>query len=320
MGKKTYICYMNQNFMLRIFIILLVLSGTLACGARPAASQAEETPRSSVKLFRPAVLPVSIAPEQQYAYMQEHYWDDLDFADTVFIASTDTVHMLRSFDLYVRSFVTENDPAPIVALMHKASESKTMLEYFAMLADRVLHDPNSPMHSDEFYIPVLEALVVSPWLDEWERLAPEHDLRLARQNRVGHPANDFRYTLASGQTSTLYDIRADYTLLFFNNPDCEMCRQIREGLVASPKINELIERGSLKVLALYPDEDLEAWRAHASSMPSTWINAYDRGTRISREGIYDLRAIPSMYLLDGDKRVLAKDVFDVGYIEWMLGD
>ena len=49
-----------------------------------------------------------------------------------------------------------------------------------------------------------------------------------------------------------------------------------------------------------------------------WIIAYDAGARISKEELYDLKAIPSMYLLDRDKRVLAKDAFEVGYIEWLL--
>ena len=53
-------------------------------------------------------------------------------------------------------------------------------------------------------------------------------------------------------------------------------------------------------------------------VPSSWINAYDAGARISKEELYDLKAIPSMYLLDRDKRVLAKDAFEVGYIEWLL--
>ena len=171
---------------------------------------------------------------------------------------------------------------------------------------------------DRLYIPVLEALVASPWLDEWEKIAPEHDLRMALQNRVGLPANDFRYTLASGRTGTLYGIRANYTLVFFNNPDCGMCERIRAEIVASPLLSEMIRAGRLEVLALYPDEDLTAWRAHAPQVPSSWINAYDAGARISKEELYDLKAIPSMYLLDRDKRVLAKDAFEVGYIEWLL--
>ena len=197
------------------------------------------------------------------------FWDDLDFADTVFIVSTDTIHMLRAFDTYIRNFVTESDPSPVAELMRKASGSKTMLEYFAMLAERVLHDPNSPLHSDELYIPVLEALVASPWLDEWEKIAPEHDLRMALQNRVGLPANDFRYTLASGRTGTLYGIRADYTLVFFNNPDCGMCERIRGG---NRRLSVVVGDDPCGTGSRYwrsiPTKDLTAWRAHAPQVPS----------------------------------------------------
>lgn len=303
--------------MLRYFFCLLALPVLLSCSGRksaPATAPEKVPPR----LFRVVAPPGAMDDAQRYAYLREHFWDDLDFADTVFIVSTDTIHMLRAFDTYIWNFVMESDPSPVAELMRKASGSKTMLEYFAMLAERVLHDPNSPLHSDELYIPVLEALVASPWLDEWEKIAPEHDLRMALQNRVGLPANDFRYTLASGRTGTLYGIRADYTLVFFNNPDCGMCERIRAEIVASPLLSEMIRAGRLEVLALYPDEDLTAWRAHAPQVPSLWINAYDAGARISKEELYDLKAIPSMYLLDRDKRVLAKDAFEVGYIEWLL--
>jgi hypothetical protein len=140
----------------------------------------------------------------------------------------------------------------------------------------------------------------------------------AMQNRLGQPANDFRYTLASGASGTLYGLQAEYVLLFINNPGCAMCREIREAITSSPMLSEMIERGRLKVLALYPDEDLTEWRDYRDHIPASWINAYDAGARISKEELYDLKAIPSMYLLDRDKRVLAKDAFEVGYIEWLL--
>jgi len=173
-----------------------------------------------------------------------------------------------------------------------------MTEYFAMLAERVLHDPNSPARNDELYIPVLEALVSSPWLDRWERIAPQHDLRMASQNRIGRPANDFRYTTADGVTRRMYDIRAEYLLLFINNPGCNMCKTVREAISASPMLNELIERGKLKVLALFPDEDLTEWQEYRPQIPARWINAYDKGCVVRDRELYDLKAIPALYLLD----------------------
>lgn len=137
--------------------------------------------------------------EQTHDYMRAHYWDKFDFADTLFIAEIDTVEMLRAFAAWVGNYLAPDDPAPVEALMAQAGSSRPMLAYFAMLAEKVLYDPNSPLRSDELYIPVLEAQAASPLLDEWEKIAPLHDLRMAQQNRPGERANDFRYTLGRRQ-------------------------------------------------------------------------------------------------------------------------
>ena len=92
-------------------------------------------------------------------------------------------------------------------------------------------------------------------------------------------------------------------------------RRLREEIASSPMLSEMIERGRLRVLALYPDEDLAAWREYRERMPASWINAYDRGCVIREQGLYDFHAIPALYLFDRDKRVLVKDSTDVPAIE-----
>jgi hypothetical protein len=37
------------------------------------------------------------------------------------------------------------------------------------------------------------------------------------------------------------------------------------------------------------------------------IDGYDEGQRLTREQVYDLKAIPALYLLDAEKRVILKD-------------
>ena len=65
------------------------------------------------------------------------------------------------------------------------------------------------------YIAVLEYLTESSSLSDVEKIRPAHLLELALKNRIGTPATDFTYTLANGQTGKLYNIKADYLLLFF---------------------------------------------------------------------------------------------------------
>lgn len=297
-------------------ILTAALLATSCTGRRSGAGSTEtEIPR----VFVPALAPSALADnEARAAYMREHYWDNIDFADTLFLAEIDTAQMIEAYAGYVGLFVAPDDGAPIARLMEKASATKYTLNYFAMLAENVLYDPNSPLRNDELYIPVLEALTASPLLDKYEKMSPEYNLLLARQNRVGRKANDFGYTDAAGRRGSLYGIRAEYTLIFFNNPGCTMCKEIREALCASPMLAEMTENGRLKVLALYPDEDLAEWQAYKPNIPAQWINAYDRGTTIRNGNLYDLKAIPALYLLDAGKRVLVKDSTDVGYIEYVI--
>lgn len=302
------------------FLFLLSLFALPSCGSRskrPLAVPARDnTQRSAV--FLPAVPPDSLVGDARRTWLADHYWDRLDFADSLFFVGADSARMLEAFAAYAGSVLDPADPSPVRRLIERAACTRTSLEYFAWMASEVLYDPNSPLRNDELYIPVLETLVASPLLDRWEKLAPEHDLRVVRRNRVGQRANDICYTVASGRTANLYSLRSDWVLLYINNPDCPGCREVTEALVQSPMIAELVERGSLTVLSIYPDEDLATWRRHLDGFPASWINAYDRGAKMAAEETYDLRAIPSLYLLDCRKRVVAKDVTDVGRIEWLL--
>ena len=308
--------------MKRLTILLPILTIpillTTSCGRR-RSTPAAPPPASQAAVFLPAIAPADLAPDERREWLRWHYWDRFDFADTTFLARADTMQMFDSYVRYIALISDRpDDGAPMDTLMRRAAASRPMLDYFVMLAEAVLHDPNSPLRNDEFYIPVLEAQLRAPWYDEYERIAPEYDLQMASQNRIGRRANDFRYTLASGRSATLYALQAEYVLIFINNPGCAMCREIREAICSSPMLSEMIERGRLKVLAIYPDEDLTEWHNYRDQIPASWINAYDRGCVIRDQGLYDLHAIPALYLLDSDKRVLLKDCTAVARVEEVI--
>ncbi len=290
----------------------------MACGGQKGPSKVAQTQASTAapRVFQPEMPPSQLSEEGQREYLRTHYWDTFDFTDTLFVQQADTAQMVRTYANWISLLFNEpTNGAPIDSLMRRASVSRPMLDWFKMLADQILHDPNSPLRNDEFYIPVLNAVLAAPYYDKYERMGPEYDLKLAEQNRIGHKANDILYTLASGATEHLYHIKADYTLLFINNPGCPLCKQVREQIGTSPMLTRLIKEGKLKVLALYPDEDLTEWRNYQKNMPATWINAYDAGSLLRKNNTYNLSAIPSLYLLNSSKIVLVKDSIDVPYIE-----
>ena len=95
-----------------------------------------------------------------------------------------------------------------------------------------------------------------------------------------------------------------------------MCRDIQQHIESSQLINQLIADKRLKVVALYPDQDITLWKAHP--LPAGWINGYDKGCVVEKNRLYDLRAIPALYLLDAQKRVLVKDSTSIPQIEQVL--
>ena len=298
-------------------LVLIPFIALLCFGCTPKQKSVE---RPKSYRFRYVQAPSQATEEQQFAYLRDHFWDKFDFADSLYTTKADTIEMLSAYAAYIQNFVGPIDQEPIRKLMKRASVSKSMFSYFVMLSEKLLHDPNSPIRSDELYIAVLEAQLASPYLDKYEKIAPEYDLRIVSQNRIGHQANDFGYTTKSGQTRRLYSLRNDFVIVYINNPGCAMCRDISEALKQSQLIAALQREGKLKILAIYPDENLDEWRKHFEDMPSEWINGYDKGCHIERENLYNINAIPALYLLDKEKRVLIKDSTNVAEIEYVLGE
>ena len=299
---------------MRNFTLLLLALITVGCGGQKSKKIERATPQTVH--FKRVMPPVQSTPEAQFQYMVDHYWDRFDFTDTLFIERVDSAEMMRAYAEYIATYVGPYNGEPVARLMKRASVSRKMLDYFATMSEKLFHDPNSPLRSDELYIPVLEAQIAAPFYDEYEKMVPQYDLALASQNRILKKANDFRYTVASGRTSNLYSLKADFILIYINNPGCPMCRQIQEQLVASQIVADALKDGRLKILAIYPDEDLTLWHEHP--LPKSWINGYDKGRRLEKDRLYDLRAIPAMYLVDREKKVLVKDSTTVPEIERMV--
>ena len=133
---------------------------------------------------------------------------------------------------------------------------------------------------------------------------------LAQPPKTGNleRANDFTYTLASGEQETLYSLKSETVLLYFYDPTCEDCHVLMSRLETSELINRLIDESLLTVLAVYPEEDTEIWNEYTCHVPQKWINGYDKGVKIHTEGIFFIKSFPALYLLDKDKMILLKEM------------
>jgi hypothetical protein len=292
-----------------LFFGLLALI-IIACNPlKRNSSLSIETGEKDHTFVLPALPETLTDPPARANYLVTHYWDHFDFSDTVLIhlpavseqAFVDYIDVLPYSDKAVAI-------QSIQTTLASAEKEKTgkMYAYFLGLADKYLYDSNSPFHNDEFYIPVAEYILSDKRTAKMEKVRPSYRLSLMKKNKTGEIAADFAYTLPSGKINHLYDIKTNYTILLFYDPECHLCEELITSLKLSSIIQSIHRKGELEVLAVYPGDEGAAWKKRGKTIPENWING--QNTSIKKDELYDLKTIPTLYLLDKDKKVLLKDI------------
>jgi len=186
------------------------------------------------------------------------------------------------------------------------TSAKTYLRFTEMVSS-YLFDPNSPMRDEDFYLPFVQSMATSPCTRDDMRNAYRYEASQCSRNGFGQTMPNFSFKSAKGDKSSLHAIKADYTMLFFSNPGCNSCKEIIDDIKSCGCIKPMINDGRLSIVNIYIDEEVQKWRDYLPNYPREWINGYDYTFSLRDSNEFDIRAIPSIYLLDSKKRVLMKD-------------
>lgn len=253
-------------------------------------------------------IPVILTNEStRLEYLIKHFWDHSSIGDTLFLHHREETEQAWANYIGGLSRLPKDIAInSIKELFSRPDWHEKVYQLFTDLAEKYFYNPNSPYRNEELYIPVLESMI-SSLSDESLKSTPQYRLQMVLRNRIGNKAIDFKYTLLSGKEKTLYSLQAEYTLLFINNPGCDACSNSIRFINNSEPIQRFLKSNRITILSFYPDEDQELWRRHYSEYPKNWTVGYDKDLIVLRNNLYDLKAIPSFYLLDKGKTVLLKD-------------
>lgn len=314
----------------RIAINLLTaaLLAVCSCGARQAAAAVsddavQQTPeqRSVVaELPLPTVPATLVKPVDRANYIIEHFWDAMDFRDTLRSRNEDFIE--QNFVNYASVFpyadpsVRKSAALELLKRAHEADEKAFML--LTDTAEKYLYEMESPMRNEEVYISFLEAVVELPGLDDVHKIRPGYQLEAALKNRPGTTATDFTYITRDGRYRTLRKTSCgDYLLLVFYDPDCEHCKEVMALLSAEPLLDRLVAEGRITVLAVDANGgNRELWESGIDLLPATWTAGLETG-RLYEAGLYVLRSMPTLYLLDSHNTVILKEPSPESLIEYL---
>ena len=256
-------------------------------------------------------LPATLrTPPARAAYIIGHFWDAMDFADT--LRSHNRDFMEQNFANYLSLFPIADTTAlaPAVAtLVGRARADAGALSLLAETAEKYLYEQDSPLFNEEYYLLFADALAAAP-LRDYGRLRIEAQRAAMRKNRVGTVAADFSFETRDGKRLRLSEAAPGRrVLLLFYDPDCDHCMRTIAELSGSAPLNEAVARGDMAIVAVYAgfgSSDRAAWRRTLDRLPAAWTVGFDSGTVYTRD-LYVLRNLPALYLLDASRRVILKD-------------
>ena len=245
--------------------------------------------------------PEGITPSQADALCAS-FWEGYDFRDLTPLQSPkvilDYIYLLSHLDHGTAS-------AHVSELMRRASDDKKVFRHFLFLFERYLYDSRSRFENEALYETVVRYAVNSHVLDSLEKYLPQFQLDMIALNRPGTLVTDMEIGFADGSVRMLRQVEGEYVLLVFSNPECKLCAELVGKIEASTLISDLHAEGRLCKLSVYPGNGLSAW--NPSRFPCGWIAGYDKEDRIWSERLFSLKTMPALYLLDKDKKVLAKE-------------
>ena len=185
------------------------------------------------------------------------------------------------------------------------------------LAEKRFSDPADPIHNEKLYMVVLKHAIEKYVLSGAEKEKQRLLLEGAKKNMIGSIAADFDYVTPNDKKAQhLKDLKADYILIYFNNPDCESCEIVKERLASNETINQLINDKKLIVLGIYPYDDQKLWKK--AKYPKMMINGWNQSRTIEYGELYDLPTLPCFYLLDKGYKVLIKNEGSLNKVEAKL--
>lgn len=310
--KSVIICERKMESLQSItsFMILCIcICSTVFMGCKNSHSESSDSETDSitanVSAFKYPEIPDTIkTKEQRLNFLLEHYWEIMDFNDTSLIHKPEILEQaFTNYLVVLKNIPTTSVEKGIEILMQRAAMNWDMQNFIIDLFEKYLYDPNSPMRDEELYIPVLKYILDSPTVRSEDMIMAEFRLKMALKNRVGQKATDFTFKDRHGRLHKLSEIKNDYILLYFNNPGCHACQQVTKMINQSPTFHD----ARLTIVAVYADDDVEEWKKCANDIPSEWVNVYSPGGNLMKKELYDLKAIPTLYLLDGNGVVLFKD-------------
>lgn len=258
-----------------------------------------------IKTDRPVFADLELSDDEQNIILKKHYFDYVDFSDTMLIRSTIlTSKVVGYLSLYQNNAssqeeLEENMLIGVDSVLSYAQQNQQVYEF---LIDFLINGFES-IGFEKGLEHIAEASSLDKFCENTERkLKLENKLELIKKLAIGQPAPNFVTKDINGKEIDLSKIDAEKTVIVFWASWCSHCDAIM------PIINSKYSNNKdMEVIAISIDESKDDLMKSIAENNYGWIQVAElngwNGAIVEEYGIV---ATPTIFVLDDNKRIIGK--------------
>jgi thiol-disulfide isomerase/thioredoxin len=256
--------------------------------------------------------PDSVRYMRSYLYNKDHFFDNIDLSDERILRTPIFKSKLDFFFSKVVIQLSDSINIEIERLIAKCTDKK-VFQYVAVYlfnhfreSTYMGHDAIIVKLADDIYLSGKADWTTQEWRDNLKK-----EVDRIRPNLIGIKAHDLVMNTFNGVFVSLYDIRKEFTILYFWEPDCGHCKE------STPKLKAYYDKAKsqgVEVFSVCTQSDKTKWEKYIQEFKLNWINGWDPQRSTNFDYYYNVTATPAIYILDRNKKIIAKKlgVEDIG--------
>jgi len=251
-----------------------------------------------------------------YHYFKAHYWDSVSFTDD---RLTRTPVFEPRLDKYFKDLVypqADSIEREADMMLLQARVNKTMFQYLLVYFVQKYVNPEY-MGQDAVFVYLFEKYIntgQAEFFTEKYRQYLNNRAYSLMANQIGLSAANLEMVDTLDKPRPLYEVNAPYIVICFWDATCGHCKEV------VPRLDSIFQakwkQEGVKLYGVMVDGGQEAWLQFIKDHNlKDWIHVYEtKAHQDSTEAagqagyrqLYDVYQTPILYLLDKDKRIVAK--------------
>lgn len=266
----------------------------------------------------PPTPPGQEEPLFRWHYYKQHYFDGFDFSEEAFANST---YLKEKIDYFIGDKMTVQIPdSVIVAVDYILNKAQANEEVFKFVLPYLLNEYYTPkiMGLDKVYVHIAEEYYSTgkaPWITEEAKKKILDDAYMNNFVLIGNQAPNVTLqeydpetkSFPSEKMTSLYNVDAEYTVVFLWKPGCGHCKHTTDEL--KPFYEEWHPKG-VEIFSITSANHMELDKAISDveykKMP--WIVTADPYMKAKALVKYYGTSLPKLYILDKNKKIIANRV------------